>query len=797
MREIIPINYRWKFIAQDNPIFGSVDYDDSDWQVVDIPHTFVELPLHYLDDQIFCFTGWYRVHLDTAAVHRFAKAFLRFEAVATYAEVYINGQLAGTHKGGYTPFVVAIPSLVSSDNLLIAVRVDASERPEIPPFGNVIDYLTFGGIYREVCLDLVHEAYIEDVCIRTHDILTQKKRIEADIRISQSVTQDMSVHVSVFDGEGRQILKAQAASATKNLFRYEDIAPEVQLWDTERPVLYCLNTKLFIGDELIDESEVRFAFREIRCTPSGMLINGISRQLRGLNRHQSYPYVGYAMPASQQRADADVLKYELGVDIVRTSHYPQHRAFLDRCDEIGLLVFPEIPGWQYVGKDQEWRSLMLLHVREMIERDRNHPSIVLWGVRINESADDDELYSRANELARWLDRTRQTSGVRNFAGSHLIEDVYSYNDFIHRGDNRALGDPDTICKKARAPFIVSEHTGHMFPTKTFDPPDRRLEHALRHARILNEMYRTKRRCAVIGWCMSDYYTHRYFGSGDQVCHHGVTDMFRIPKLAAAVYASQSDREPVLVVSSQMDIGDHAAHHIGSVYVFTNCDAVKVSYNNEPVGTYFPDRKHFAYLPHPPVVIDDFIGNRLDKLSGFSDNDKNQLRRLLLQASKRGFDLRVKDKISMWLLLKRKKLSISDAVRFYETYVGWLDSKEREWTFTGIRNDQEVAIVRHKASKHPRLELSTQRDSLIADGPTYDVVKLTVRAVSDTAMTLPYCNDPLSIETTGPISVIGPRLVSLSGGAVGVYVRTTTGRGTGLITVTSCALGSASLQLKVV
>lgn len=143
------------------------------------------------------------------------------------------------------------------------------------------------------------------------------------------------------------------------------------------------------------------------------------------------------MPSNAQRKDADILKYELGVNTVRSIHYPPSKYFLDRCDEIGLLVFNEIPGWQHIG-DTGWQAIAIENTREMIYRDYNHPSIFIWGTRIHESPDNDEFYQASNDLAKSLDPYRPTGGVRNFAGSHLIEDVYTYNEFVHRGDNTGL-----------------------------------------------------------------------------------------------------------------------------------------------------------------------------------------------------------------------------------------------------------------------------------------------------------------------------------------------------------------------
>ena len=196
----------------------------------------------------------------------------------------------------------------------------------------------------------------------------------------------------------------------------------IGLWSLKQPKLYQLSCVLLKDGQEIDRYALRMGFRDIRFTAEGFFLNGERIQLTGLNRHQAYPYVGYAMPGRVQRRDADILKDELGLNCVRTSHYPQSRHFLDRCDEIGLMVFEEIPGWQHVG-DEAWQQQVLLDVEQMIISHRNHPSIFLWGVRVNESQDHHELYTRSNARARALDPTRPTGGARFIPNSELLEDV--------------------------------------------------------------------------------------------------------------------------------------------------------------------------------------------------------------------------------------------------------------------------------------------------------------------------------------------------------------------------------------
>ena len=204
----------------------------------------------------------------------------------------------------------------------------------------------------------------------------------------------------------------------------------------------------------MDEDSRTIGFREARFTEHGFELNGKVLKLRGLDRHQTFPFVGQAMPGRVQRRDAQILRNNFKCNIVRTSHYPQSRHFLDACDELGLLVLEEIPGWQHIG-DEAWKDISVDNVRRMIRRDWNHPSIILWGVRINESRDDHDFYTRTNALAHQLDPTRPTGGIRNFEQSELLENVFTINDFGFplRAPNHPL-------------YLNTEFIGHTYPTKS-------------------------------------------------------------------------------------------------------------------------------------------------------------------------------------------------------------------------------------------------------------------------------------------------------------------------------------------
>lgn len=772
-----PVHSGWLFSPDYQPSYREPSFDDSLWEVVDLPHTNVVLDRHYVDEASFCFVSTYRKTLHMALPKGYM-ATIRFEGIASQAKVFGDGVLLHTHKGGYLPFEVALGSKAT---IALTVVVDSREDGGIPPFGGSIDYLTFGGIYREVFL-LVHtEQRILSLFVESHDSASVQFRAEV------SSAKGVGYVARILDAE-REIARIETLVLTQS-FSSCFTSLSLEPWSSDNPKLYWLELALEEGQV----KRVRFGSRSARFAKDGFYLNGERLKLIGLNRHQSYPYVGYAMAESGQREDAMRLK-ELGVDIVRTSHYPQSPAFLDACDELGLLVFEEIPGWQHLSDEEGWRALCLENVKAMIERDFNHPSIVLWGVRVNESADDDELYAKTNELARKLDPGRQTAGVRNFAKSSFLEDVYTYNDFSHDGTNAGLAKKRTICN-TDYPYLVTEFCGHMFPTKRYDSPLHRAQHAMRHFRTLDAMFGSEGISGAIGWCMNDYNTHSNFGSGDQVCYHGVCDQNRSAKLAAYVYMSQKAKVPVMVVSSEPNNGDFPKASLGPLFVATNCDAVRVTYQQELVGTYYPDRKGFPNLPHPPVMLTDLIGKRLEKETYLSSRDRNGLRKLLNKVGSQAGALTLVDKLRMGWFLTRYHLKRSDAVGLFSTYVGNWGKEASVWHFEGLVAGEVVCTETYGESKQPYLSVEC-RSPILEEKETYAVawINVTVRKKGMT-LPLPYAHEPFTVSLDGPLKLISPSVGVCEGGSAVVLARTIGVQGRATVTICS-ALGDTSLDFTI-
>lgn len=593
MRTLIPFNDGWLYHPE--PVDDTAP--DSRFEPVTLPHANVVLPHHNFDNAEYQFVSTYRRRFTPPELEPGQRLFVDFEGAMIASTVALNGVRLGEYRGGFTPFSFDLTDqLVPGENLL-TVHLDSRERTDIPPYGFVVDYLTFGGIYREVALRVVDACHIEDVFVQTRDVLTGQPRVAADttLRNLTNAPRALTLRAELLDAQGQRLADATEAIALapgEALCTLEMQASGVRRWTLDDPALYTLRVTLAERGALTDCVDTRFGFREARFEPDGFYLNGERLPLIGLNRHQTYPYIGAAAPARLQRRDAEIVKWELGCNLVRTSHYPQSRHFLDRCDEIGLLVFEEIPGWQHIG-DDDWKQLSLDYLRAMIVRDRSRPAIILWGVRVNESPDDEAFYTATNALARRLDPTRQTGGVRYFQDSQFLEDVFTYNDFSN-----------TVVEPKHTPHMVTEFNGHMFPTKSWDQEERAVEHALRHARIQDRQIGMPDVVGAIGWCAFDYNTHQEFGSGDRVCYHGVMDIFRLPKYAAYFYGSQIDpaRRVVLQAATVWSMGDRSGGGVNPLVVFSNCDAIEVFIGDERIGRFSPDRETFPHLPHAPYVI---------------------------------------------------------------------------------------------------------------------------------------------------------------------------------------------------
>ncbi|MGB8816913.1 MAG: glycoside hydrolase family 2 TIM barrel-domain containing protein [Rhizobiaceae bacterium] len=700
-------------------------------QSVTLPHNAVDLPFNYFDETSYQRAFTYQRIIAWEPEFEGKEVSLVFDGAMADAVVYLNGKEVVAHKDGYTPFTARLTGLLVEGDNLISVKIDGSENPEIPPFGGRIDYLTYAGIYRDVWLKVTDATSIGNLKIETGDVLTDLKSVSVrcDLGNPQGLAFSGTLTVQLKDSSGVVIGEVSADAVGDGVTLHLRNLKSIALWDLDKPTLYEITATLNT-DKGSDSLSSHFGFRTAEFTVDGFLLNGKPLKIRGLNRHQAFPYVGYAMGRSAQERDVELLKYTLKCNLARTSHYPQSKYFLDHCDRIGLLVFEEIPGWQHIGGDV-WKQESIQNVRRMIERDWNHPSIIIWGVRINESQDSHDFYLETNRLAHELDTTRQTGGVRYITDSEFLEDVYTMNDFILGndelpGNNRArlpLRDQlENTGLKRKVPYIVTEFGGHMYPTKRHDQEQRQAEHVTRYLQVLNASYGDANSGGSIGWCMFDYNTHKDFGSGDRICHHGVMDTFREPKFAAYVYMSQCDPGDEIIMKP-VTFWARGERNIGGVLpliILTNCDEVEIAYGDGSITKRIgPDWENYPHLPHAPVVLDH-----------------------------RHFSA---DELGLWGMQW-------EGVRF-----------------TGFVDGKPVKTLNMVADPVPTV-LQVEPDALTLKASEKDAVRVIVRALDQAGSILPFLDEPVTIQVQGPAKLLGPNVVTLTGGTTGFWLESTGGKG---------------------
>ena len=759
-RSVLPMNRNWRYHPAKVEGAHLASFNDAAFHSVVVPHTNIVLPWHNFDDKDYEFISTYRRRFRYPEAARGKRVFVDFEGVMTASTVWINGVPLGEYKGGFTPFSFELTEHLHTDaENILTVQVDSTERADIPPFGHEVDYLTFGGIYREVALRVVSPTYIDNIHANAKDVLTSNPSLEVAVFLAGKTAENLTIEVALLEGD-KVIGKASSTGTltsepdpnakmdpdtsapvyastqtTQDPARHTLTVSSlsgIKLWDIQNPHLYNVQVSLLRNGVLLDRDTRRIGFREAAFTPGGFSLNGKIVKLRGLDRHQTFPFVGQAMPARVQRKDADILRKGLHCNIVRTSHYPQSRHFLDRCDEIGLLVLEEIPGWQHIGPEP-WKQVSIDNVGRMIRRDWNHPSIILWGVRINESQDDHGFYTRTNAFAHALDTTRQTGGIRYLYDSELLEDVMTMNDF---------GFP--LRKPNHPLYLNTEFVGHTFPTKTTDDNERQREHTLRHAAIHNQLASDPQYAGGIGWCAFDYNTHANFGAGDRICYHGVTDIFRENKPAAGFYKSQCDpaEEIVLEPAFHWANSDESIGFTKAV-VCSNCEHLKFylregSLESNPwklIAELDPDHAEFQHLTYAPFVLE------------------------MKNIDRKAFDIAWGD------------LRIDGFIKGQQVI-----SK----TLSGRGVDRKFALLPDDLT-------------LVADGA--DTTRVVLRVTDEFGALRTYADDPIVFTLEGPAQLIGDNPFSLIGGTGAVWIRAGETAGSVRLNAKHSRLGTQTITFK--
>lgn len=628
---IFSLNQNWLFGGKlgDRALNGSLD--DSAFSKVTVPHCVTKLSWENWNPSDWENQWLYRRHFSLPKECQDRRVFLQFDGVMVGAKPALNGRALPEHYGGYLPFQYEITDSLAEENILSLV-VD-SRWSSVPPEGSPrgpqsVDYLEAGGIHRPVSLRVVPQIFISDVFAKPVAVLDSNRRVEVACSIDAAVVPQKPLRIRAeLQRDGRVVARAESpvtiekTGETAVNLTLSNIG-NIQLWHVDDPKLYEVVTTLFADGVPLHDCRTRIGFRDARFEVDGFFLNGKRFRLFGLDRHEIYPYTGFSMPPRTKRHDAEILRREFNCNVVRCSHYPQSEAFLDACDELGLMVWEETPGWQFIG-DQAWQDLVVRDVRDMIIRDRNRPSVIIWGVRVNESNNIQPLYERTTAAAKALDDSRPTSGSMTPSSeknwrTEWHEDVFAFDDY-HSAPDGSVGIKPPL---PGVPYMLAETVGQFsygkkpaFNNKYRRAGDVNLQtsQAIFHAQAHDRAATYPRMAGVIAWCGFDYgsLVNPYNG----LKCPGVADIFRIPKLGATFYRAQINPavRPIIEPNFYWDFGSQTPQGPGkNAAIFSNCDRLEIFVGGKSVATVHPDRAHFPNLQYPPFFCDLEIADASEK-----------------------------------------------------------------------------------------------------------------------------------------------------------------------------------------
>jgi len=581
---------------------SEVSYDDSAWQRITLPHTW---NAHDVMDEwpgYWRGIGWYRKHFQLDSAWRGKRVFLEFEGANLVSEFWLNGKSLGRHKGGYTGFEFEITRLAQfgQENVL-TVKVDNLYHDTVPPTVKS-DYNFYGGIYRGAWLRVTDPVSIAAVDWTTPTVSEKKAalRIRTMISNQSRTAQRLTIVHEVLDPDGHPAdsfsdsMEIAAGGSAESVAGQRTISAP-RLWSPDRPSIYTIRTTVRDGARVLDDVETPLGFRWFRFDPqAGFFLNGKRVQIQGTNWHQSYPGMGNALPNSRHWKDLTVIR-EMGANFWRTSHYPHAPATMEASDRLGLMVWEELPVNKELGNADEYIANVGQMAREMIARDRNHPSVMLWGIagEINAPADiSKRVVESVAKLYRQLDPSRPV-----VMHAPRGEEIAALVDVVGE-DASGETDEEHHAHPERS-FLVGEYAAALMGRGIYGggPNSEELACA-RHEKHLAEINRRPWMAGGCIWHEFDYDGESYDTVMPHVTAFGMTDIWRIPKDVYYFYQSQWSAKPMVHIVGHWTWPGQEGK-MRTVKVYSNAGSVELYLNGQPLGA--PVQGQGQGLQHPPQV----------------------------------------------------------------------------------------------------------------------------------------------------------------------------------------------------
>lgn len=646
-REVYSMNPAWRFYKGNCVGAEAVNFNDRSWEVVSLPHGIEYLPTEASGCVNYQGEVWYRKHFTPDATLNGKKLFLHFEAIMGKSKIYVNGKLLSEHFGGYLPAVVDVTDALEfgKDNL-IAVWADNSNDPNYPPGKQqeVLDFTYFGGIYRDCWLVAHNQIFITDPNYENEEAggglfvaydnvsdLSAEVLLKIQIRNSGKKAFKGVVEYELQQPDGQQIAflnsvirvkSGKAASSSDKL-----TVKNPMLWNPETPTLYNLIVR--VRDEqgnVIDGYRRRIGIRSIEFKgEAGFWLNGrpYETPLIGANRHQDFAIVGNAVPNSIHWRDAKKLR-DAGMKVIRNAHCPQDPAFMDACDELGLFVIVNTPGWQFWNDAPVFAQRVYSDIRNMVRRDRNHPCVWMWEPILNETWYPADFAQNAHDIVKaeypypycYSGCDSEAKGKEHFqilfthplngdGGAYSTNHIKKQITYFTRewGDNvddwNSHNSPSRVARNwgEQAMLIQAQH--YACPPYKYTSYD--------------ALYRTPRQ--HVGGCLWHSFDHQR-GYHPDPFYGGVMDVFRQPKYSYYMFMSQRSprKEKRLFKTGPMVYIAHEMTPFSGkdVTVYSNCDEVRLTYlKGGKTQTYVrtPEKEG---MPYPIITFKDAYDFMQDK-----------------------------------------------------------------------------------------------------------------------------------------------------------------------------------------
>jgi len=566
----------WIFHLGEAKGASSPEHDDGGWEEVRLPHSFNAKDTFIPVRGPYRGPAWYRKRFQRPGP---GDVFLRFDAVWGKVEVWLNGKDLGEHIDGLVGFELELTQHLAEGQNLIAIRVDNSHDPRVLPGKRLPDYNVYGGLCGDVWLVTKGACFFpwRSVAITSRDVHESRAKVDivASLTRKDQAGRRIRAVAKITDPHGEEVVRTgQVSPSVSNSFSFHCEIASPRLWSPDSPHLYGVEVSLTVDGALVDSQSERFGIRSFAFDENkGVIINGRRTQMRGVNRHQDFPGIANVLPPGLNRRDAELIK-EMGGNFVRTSHYPQHPSFLAACDELGILVYEEICTWQFIGGKPFIDSTDAM-MAGMIRRDRNHPSIILWGV-MNEGRSR-KMFDRLKQTALSMDPTRPTVYAENTLAEGVSLGTVFITDVL--GVNYQLESMDALhAAYPRLKMLVSEHTNAESPRGN---PDGERKQAERIARDLDII---EPRLFVAGsalWSMHDYGTD--YEPVWPIQRSGVLDEYRNPKEAFHMIQARWRQDPVVHIASSWNLAHENGEEV-EIRVYTNCATVELFLGSRSLGS---------------------------------------------------------------------------------------------------------------------------------------------------------------------------------------------------------------------